>query len=115
MVPNPVELLNSRRFSQLLKELRQRYDYIVVDLPSAGSFSDAFVVSEQTDGLLLVVRRGVCRYRKLRNLSQQLQYLNRKAVGVVYNCAILQSYGSNAKRYFHRSRRGYRGNYISKK
>lgn len=115
VAPNPVELLSGKRFAELLARLRQEYTYIIIDLPSADVFSDALVVSEQTDTILLVVRRGLSRCRKLRRLSEQLRYMNRRVAGIVYNCAPHQSQSSSARRYFHRSKRDYRGNYIARK
>ncbi len=65
------EMLISNRFVDLLKELRQRYDLVIVSMPafSEGSYSECFVGN--FDETLVVVRSGQNRkafaklYRKL--------------------------------------------------
>jgi capsular exopolysaccharide synthesis family protein len=52
----PYELLKSPRLSALLDELRKRFDYVVLDTPSALSFPDVGILRELVDGFLVVVR-----------------------------------------------------------
>ena len=47
--PNPAELLLSDRLDQLIAELRQRYDYIIVDNVPAGIVADATIVNRVAD------------------------------------------------------------------
>jgi capsular exopolysaccharide synthesis family protein len=54
--PNPSELLQSDRFSQLLNVWRDKFDFIIVDTPPVLAVSDAAVVSEEMDTVLLTVR-----------------------------------------------------------
>ncbi|MBB3208344.1 capsular exopolysaccharide synthesis family protein [Rhodopirellula rubra] len=54
--PNPSELLQSDRFSQLLNVWRDKFDFIIVDTPPVLAVSDAAVVSEEMDNVLLAVR-----------------------------------------------------------
>ncbi len=54
--PKPLELLRLRRVRTLFEELRQRFDYVVVDTPPVVPFGDAAVVLEHGDAILLVVR-----------------------------------------------------------
>lgn len=51
----PLEVLKSSRFSELLTEVRQRYDYIVVDTPPLIPFPDCRILEQWVDGFLLVV------------------------------------------------------------
>ncbi|EMI54323.1 GumC family protein [Rhodopirellula sallentina] len=53
---NPSELLQSDRFSQLINVWRDKFDFIVVDTPPVLAVSDAAVVSEEMDNVLLAVR-----------------------------------------------------------
>ncbi|MGB7328718.1 MAG: polysaccharide biosynthesis tyrosine autokinase [Rubripirellula sp.] len=53
---NPSELLQSARFEQLINHWREKFDYIIVDTPPVLAVSDAAIVSEATDSILLAVR-----------------------------------------------------------
>ena len=114
MVPNPVELLSGRKLSDLIDILRQRFDRIIVDMPPAGLVSDPLVVSEWTDGVLLVVRQDHCKRRALNHVIGQLAYMNRRLLGIVYNCAGARRERTYLKRIYIRARRRYSGMYVAK-
>ncbi|MGH7392562.1 MAG: CpsD/CapB family tyrosine-protein kinase [Candidatus Rokuibacteriota bacterium] len=52
----PYELLTSPRLGALLADLRQRFDFVVVDTPPVLPFPDVGIVRDLVDGFLLVVR-----------------------------------------------------------
>lgn len=83
--PNPVELLSSARMKKLLAVLREKYAYIILDLPPVGEVSDALAVADQTDGMILVVRQNMCDRNKLSAAIRQMEFLNTKILGVVFN------------------------------
>ena len=56
--PNPLELLGSEKMMQLIDQLKQSFDYILVDSPPLLAVSDALVVGALADGAVLVVRGG---------------------------------------------------------
>lgn len=85
--PNPVELLGSSRMAKLLGKLREGYDYILLDLPPIGKVSDALVVAKETDGILLAVRRKVCKRPALTAAVRQIEFVRARLLGLVYNCA----------------------------
>lgn len=55
---NPTELLGSERIRTVLGQCKQRFSYILIDTPEAGTISDAALLGTQADGVLLVVRLG---------------------------------------------------------
>lgn len=57
--PNPAELLMDDRMSVLMNELKDRYDYIIVDAPPIGLVTDAQLLNYYADLVLYVVRHGV--------------------------------------------------------
>ena len=89
--PEPVELLSAKRMKLLMQELRRRYDYVLLDLPPVGEVSDALAVAEETDGMILVVRRGICTGKALVTAVTQLQSVNTRILGVIYNCGTEKS------------------------
>ena len=99
--PNPVELLSSDRMSQLLEELREKYDYVILDFPPVGEVSDALALVEQTDGILVVVRQNYCNRLIMNSTMRQFEFVGARVLGVVYNSVREQS-GTYAysKRYY---------------
>ncbi len=53
--PNPAELLESARFSDILKEFSGIYDVVIIDTPPLTPVSDAATIAPLTDGLILAV------------------------------------------------------------
>lgn len=110
--PNPIELLSSERMIRFLKHLREKYDYIILDLPPVGEVSDAMAVAKETDGMLLVVRQNYCDRVVLKEAVRQFDFIDAKILGVVYNCTTESSgrYGKGYyKRYYRRYYRSYYG------
>lgn len=85
--PNPSELLTSARMEALIGELRNVYDYIVVDLPPITAVSDALAISKLMDGVVMVVRDGVSDQQMLSEAMRQLDMVNARVLGFVYRDA----------------------------
>ncbi|MCS7037705.1 MAG: polysaccharide biosynthesis tyrosine autokinase [Saprospiraceae bacterium] len=56
--PNPGELILSSRLRDLIAEMRERYDYIILDAPPVGLVADALQMRDLADATLYVVRSG---------------------------------------------------------
>jgi capsular exopolysaccharide synthesis family protein len=56
--PNPAELMSGSNMSRLFAELREKFDYIVIDAPPVGVVADALLLKDYTDILLYVVRHN---------------------------------------------------------
>jgi capsular exopolysaccharide synthesis family protein len=83
--PNPAELLTSPRFQELLGELRQRYDFVLVDTPPLLAVTDPCVVAARVDAVLLTIRMSrKCRPGAVR-AREILAALGVKILGVVVN------------------------------
>jgi polysaccharide biosynthesis transport protein len=57
--PSPLRLIDSHRMVSLIGEWRELYDYVIIDTPPLAVASDALLVGQATDGLLMVARPGV--------------------------------------------------------
>jgi len=68
--PNPNELLMSQRLDDMINEMRERYDYIIIDSAPVGVISDTFLLNRVTDTNLFVVRAGY-------SAKKSIQYVNR--------------------------------------
>ncbi len=104
--PNPIELLSSQRMKDILNEFREKYDYIILDLPPIEEVSDALVASKLVDGTLLVVRQNYCNVHALSGAIRQFKFVNSRILGVVMNCS-----SDKGARYYKRRYRGYRNRY----
>lgn len=58
IVEDPSPLLNTERWSDLLKNLRRKFDRIVIDAPPVLRSSDAQILGQHTDAVFYVVRAG---------------------------------------------------------
>ncbi len=72
---NPTELLNSPLLDELFKTLRQHYDNIFIDSPSAGILADADILERYVDCTLLIIRAGQFSRHHLKELSP-IQIIN---------------------------------------
>ena len=97
--PNPVELLSSARMSTMLYQLREMYDYIILDLPPIGEVTDALAVVKETDGVLLVVRQDYCNRVVLTSAIRQFEFVGARILGVAYNCTNESGAGYGKKYY----------------
>ncbi|MBK7966522.1 MAG: polysaccharide biosynthesis tyrosine autokinase [Bacteroidetes bacterium] len=68
--PNPAELLSKPLMGEMLAELKTRYDFIIIDTPPIGVVSDAFLLLNQSDVNLYVVRQGYSRLEFLKTLEE---------------------------------------------
>jgi capsular exopolysaccharide synthesis family protein len=79
------EVLSGPRFAALLSEARKMFDYIIIDAPPLGIFTDANVLINRADGAMLVVRAGKTRYAAVDRLLEQLP--RERMLGVILNRA----------------------------
>lgn len=83
--PNPSELLASDNMKDLIKELSNKYDYIIFDTPPIGVVIDALPIIKQTDGVVVVVRDNVT---DITDYKKTIEILNRSEaniIGVIFN------------------------------
>ncbi len=56
--PNPSELLRQSKFGRMIHELREQYDYVIVDTAPSMLVADTFLISKYADLILYVTRAG---------------------------------------------------------
>ena len=82
---NCAELLSGPKFGKVLADVRRMFNYIIIDAPPLGIFTDATVLINRADGALLVVRAGKTRYAVIDRLLEQLP--RERMLGVILNRA----------------------------
>ncbi|MBQ8208302.1 MAG: CpsD/CapB family tyrosine-protein kinase [Clostridia bacterium] len=112
--PNPVELIGSKRFSEMLEYYRSVFDYIIIDTPPLGLVIDAAVIAAQCDGVILNVAANHVSYRTLQSIKAQLTRSGCHIIGAVLNMAESAHYSYKSymlgKRYYDKPYGNYSAN-----
>ncbi|MDI6104048.1 polysaccharide biosynthesis tyrosine autokinase [Actinoplanes sp. NEAU-A12] len=82
---NPSELLSSTRMTEMVDEVRRRYDVVIFDCPPLLSVTDGEVVAARADGTLLVVRAHRTTAAQVTAAVQALHAVNASLLGCVLN------------------------------
>lgn len=85
VAPNPLELLSSQRFKDLIKELQETYEVIIIDSAPTLAVSDALVVSQLADALIYVIRAESTPYQAAEQGIQRLRRAKAPLLGCVLN------------------------------
>jgi len=83
--PNPVELLGSARFREVLASLSQHFDTIVIDTPPAMVVADPLVVATIASGVVFVVGAEMTSRHTARAVIDQLERGHARILGAVLN------------------------------
>lgn len=104
--PNPVELLGSNRFKDLVKNARDEYDYVIIDAAPLGAVIDASVISTVCDGSIVVITANEISYRFANEIKDQLEKSGCKVLG-----AVLNKVPTKSSSYYNRYYKKYYGHY----
>lgn len=82
---NPSELLGSQRFREIIEQLRDDYDYVLIDTPPVLAVTDPCVVAPRVDGVVLLIRITKDVRPHARRTMESLHELGANILGVVVN------------------------------
>lgn len=108
--PNPTELLETKRFINLIDYLRNEYEYIFIDCPPGEMMADAQIIAEVADRTIFVVRVGLFERPMLPEVERlyvnkkypnMMVVINDSVTGARYGYSYSYGYGysKNAKYY----------------
>ena len=83
--PNPSELLLLERLEELLDNLKEKYDYIILDSPPIGLVSDALELTKHVDASLYVTRFNYTQKNMLNIINDKYETGEIKNVSIVLN------------------------------
>ena len=83
--PNPLELLGSKNFRDILDTLRGRYQRIIIDSAPMQAVSDALYLSTLVDGVVYVVKADATKDKLAQDGLSKLDNNNARVLGVVLN------------------------------
>ena len=83
--PNPSELLNSNKNSELIKRLRSKFDIIIFDGVPCNGLPDSIIMSKLVDKVLIVSSESVTPRSVLESTKKQLKNVEAPVAGDVLN------------------------------
>ncbi|MDQ2999785.1 MAG: polysaccharide biosynthesis tyrosine autokinase [Fibrobacterota bacterium] len=109
-MPNPAELLGSKKMDHFLDELKKRYRYILFDTPPVIAVTDAAILATKVDGVVLVIRANKTSLTVSLRTLQALRNVNARVLGCILNDIDITKGSSSYGYYKH-----YYHNYLAKK
>ncbi len=85
--PNPSELIGSNKTEYLLRILQKKFDVVIVDSSPIVPASDALLLSQHVDGVVLVIKAGETNRTIVKDAAQQLTTAGANILGVLLNSA----------------------------
>ena len=85
LINNPVRLLCSNKMDDVKKELAERFDYVIYDMPAMNTAMDANVVAVKSDACILVVASGETSKKGLATAANTLMQEEANLIGVIVN------------------------------
>ena len=70
---------------KLLKEVKEAYEYIIIDSPSLGEVADGMMIGKLCDGVLLVLEPEIVEEKKIRAVKEELERSGCNILGVAIN------------------------------
>ncbi|WP_035650425.1 polysaccharide biosynthesis tyrosine autokinase [Flavobacterium sp. ASV13] len=83
--PNPSELILSEAMGELIEELKNKYDYIILDTPPVGLVSDALELSQYSDVTLYIVRQNYTKKDMITLLNTRVKRGELSNASIVFN------------------------------
>lgn len=81
--PNPTELLSSPAMEEVIYQLKEQYDYVILDTPPVSVVTDAAILGNLVDGALLVVRSKYAPIDAVKLAKKKLEEVGVRILGVV--------------------------------
>lgn len=88
--PDPTHLLGSQATAQVLRELRSRFDLVLIDAPPLLPVSDAAILGALSDGVILIANFGRVRRDQIDLAANSLGSVGAQLVGTILNRAPME-------------------------
>lgn len=82
---NPSEILGSTAYDELIGQMRERFDFILIDSPPMLAVSDPCILSRQCKGMIVVFRQGKNRLSAVRQTVELIRGHGIRLLGAVFN------------------------------
>lgn len=103
--PNPAEMLDSQEMRSFLKEMREKFDLVILDSPPIIAVADSEILTSMVDGTILIVSAEATEIELMERSVELIKRENTQFLGTVLNNFSYKSgYGSYYKYYYYYSR-----------
>jgi len=85
--PNPAELISKPECARLIAELKQHYDYVIIDTPPIGIVADALLLMKHSDINIFILRQNYSRKENLRVLNEYQRKDVLRNISILFNDA----------------------------
>ena len=89
--PNPSELLILPQMTELLLDLKDLYDFIIIDGTPCGLVTDSIILSRIVDSVILVASCKETKKKDLQRVSESIKNVGGKLVGIILNKVSMSS------------------------
>lgn len=96
-VNNPSELLSTEKMEHIIEEVRNAFDYVLIDTAPASVVTDTAVIAGFADAAIIVVREDFAPYSRIRMSIEDIDSNGAEIIGCVFNADT--SNVSNSNRY----------------
>ena len=96
--PNPAEILASNHVRNLIEDLSDMFDYVFIDTPPVGLFTDSSIVSTYCDGIVFAIKSNDTKREEVAKALDNLKKVNAKILGAVLTFADVKKF--NYKGYY---------------
>jgi len=82
---DPVELISSHAMKNLILELREAFDFIIIDTPHIEMATEAQALFQYSDGYLIVVAASKSNRDTVRRSLRLARYIDERILGALIN------------------------------
>ncbi|MBN1318188.1 MAG: hypothetical protein JXA42_22085, partial [Anaerolineales bacterium] len=98
--PNPTEIINSKKMTDLITRLEQEFDILLIDAPPIVSLSDAKILTRMVEHVLYVFRYAQTDKRYVKEGISALNNSSTEIVGIILNGVDIH-HNKNYYKYYH--------------
>ncbi len=84
-IKTPAELFSNDSFDNLLEQLKETYDYVIIDTPPINPVSDTLIIAQKCEAIIMVIRSGVTSFDAFERAYESLKVLDINLSGVIIN------------------------------
>lgn len=99
--PNPSEILASKAMHEIVENLKPKYDVVFIDSPPINVVTDAGILGNLLDGVVLVLKSGSTNKKEIVRAKELLNKSRGKILGLIINYATARDGYSNYNYYYH--------------
>ena len=95
---NPSELINSRQMSKFVEDVKGEYDFVIFDCPPVLPVTDAVLLSQKVDGVIILYEVGKIARGVLKRTKSHLDNVKANVLGIILN-GVRPEYGPDYYEY----------------